>query len=264
MLRRGEEADPGEGHAGGVGALQRQARTTWWRAAASARGSSRRSSQVLDDIHLQHAAARHGVAGRAARRRGRELRHQERLPGRRERRPAGRSGTCSSCPPHDSEIVTGNEISSAQADHRPERPADRLAAPTRTAAARTSTNITRSHRASRAWRRHAAGRCRTRSSSTTSSSPTPTVDPQRVPERDRRRLDQRRQRDHRPDARRTPTGSRSRSSPARCPSSSRRYSQQLVSATLGKDSLRNGLIAGVAGLVFVMIFLLRLLRLPRA
>jgi SecD/SecF fusion protein len=34
------------------------------------------------------------------------------------------------------------------------------------------------------------------------------------------------------------------------------YSQQLVSASLGKDSLRNGLIAGVAGLVFVMIFLL--------
>src|SRR5919201_1825187 len=33
------------------------------------------------------------------------------------------------------------------------------------------------------------------------------------------------------------------------------YSQQLVSATLGKDSLRNGLIAGTAGLVFVMIFL---------
>jgi SecD/SecF fusion protein len=34
------------------------------------------------------------------------------------------------------------------------------------------------------------------------------------------------------------------------------YSQQLVSATLGKDSLRNGVIAGIAGLVFVMIFLL--------
>jgi SecD/SecF fusion protein len=34
------------------------------------------------------------------------------------------------------------------------------------------------------------------------------------------------------------------------------YSQQLVSASLGKDSLRNGVIAGVAGLVFVMIFLL--------
>jgi SecD/SecF fusion protein len=32
-------------------------------------------------------------------------------------------------------------------------------------------------------------------------------------------------------------------------------SQQLVSATLGADSLRNGLIAGAAGLVFVMIFL---------
>ena len=29
-----------------------------------------------------------------------------------------------------------------------------------------------------------------------------------------------------------------------------------VSATLGKDSLRNGLIAGAAGLVFVMIFLI--------
>ncbi len=34
------------------------------------------------------------------------------------------------------------------------------------------------------------------------------------------------------------------------------YSQQLVSASLGKDSLRNGVIAGIAGLVFVMIFLL--------
>jgi SecD/SecF fusion protein len=34
------------------------------------------------------------------------------------------------------------------------------------------------------------------------------------------------------------------------------YSQQLVSASLGKDSLRNGVIAGAAGLVFVMIFLL--------
>ena len=34
------------------------------------------------------------------------------------------------------------------------------------------------------------------------------------------------------------------------------YSQQLVSASLGKDSLRNGVIAGVAGLIFVMIFLL--------
>jgi len=33
------------------------------------------------------------------------------------------------------------------------------------------------------------------------------------------------------------------------------YSQQLVSASLGKDSLRNGLIAGAAGLLFVMIFL---------
>jgi SecD/SecF fusion protein len=32
-------------------------------------------------------------------------------------------------------------------------------------------------------------------------------------------------------------------------------SQQLVSATLGEDSLRNGLIAGAAGLVFVMVFL---------
>jgi SecD/SecF fusion protein len=32
-------------------------------------------------------------------------------------------------------------------------------------------------------------------------------------------------------------------------------SQQLVSATLGQDSLRNGVIAGAAGLVFVMIFL---------
>ncbi|MEP6642347.1 MAG: protein translocase subunit SecD, partial [Gaiellales bacterium] len=34
------------------------------------------------------------------------------------------------------------------------------------------------------------------------------------------------------------------------------YSQQLVSATLGKDSLRNGVIAGAAGLVFVMLFLI--------
>jgi SecD/SecF fusion protein len=34
------------------------------------------------------------------------------------------------------------------------------------------------------------------------------------------------------------------------------YSQQLVSATLGKDSLRNGVIAGVAGLAFVMLFLI--------
>jgi SecD/SecF fusion protein len=34
------------------------------------------------------------------------------------------------------------------------------------------------------------------------------------------------------------------------------YSQQLVSASLGKDSLRNGVIAGIAGLAFVMIFLL--------
>ncbi len=34
------------------------------------------------------------------------------------------------------------------------------------------------------------------------------------------------------------------------------YSQQLVSASLGKDSLRNGVIAGAAGLAFVMIFLL--------
>jgi SecD/SecF fusion protein len=34
------------------------------------------------------------------------------------------------------------------------------------------------------------------------------------------------------------------------------YSQSLVSATLGKDSLRNGLIAGAAGLAFVMVFLL--------
>jgi len=34
------------------------------------------------------------------------------------------------------------------------------------------------------------------------------------------------------------------------------YSQNLVSASLGKDSLRNGVIAGIAGLVFVMIFLL--------
>ncbi|HEY3766290.1 MAG TPA: protein translocase subunit SecD, partial [Gaiellales bacterium] len=34
------------------------------------------------------------------------------------------------------------------------------------------------------------------------------------------------------------------------------YSQQLVSATLGKDSLRNGVIAGAAGLAFVMLFLL--------
>jgi SecD/SecF fusion protein len=34
------------------------------------------------------------------------------------------------------------------------------------------------------------------------------------------------------------------------------YSQNLVSASLGKDSLRNGLIAGIAGLAFVMIFLL--------
>jgi SecD/SecF fusion protein len=34
------------------------------------------------------------------------------------------------------------------------------------------------------------------------------------------------------------------------------YSQQLVSATLGKDSLRNGVIAGVAGLLFVMLFLI--------
>jgi SecD/SecF fusion protein len=33
------------------------------------------------------------------------------------------------------------------------------------------------------------------------------------------------------------------------------YSQQLVSASLGKDSLRNGLIAGAAGLAFVMLFL---------
>ena len=32
-------------------------------------------------------------------------------------------------------------------------------------------------------------------------------------------------------------------------------SQQLVSATLGETSLRDGLIAGAAGLVFVMIFL---------
>ena len=39
-------------------------------------------------------------------------------------------------------------------------------------------------------------------------------------------------------------------------------SEQLVSATLGKDSLHSGLIAGIAGLIFVMIFLLRLLRLP--
>ncbi len=34
------------------------------------------------------------------------------------------------------------------------------------------------------------------------------------------------------------------------------YSEQLVSATLGKDSLRNGLIAGAAGLLFVMLFLI--------
>jgi SecD/SecF fusion protein len=34
------------------------------------------------------------------------------------------------------------------------------------------------------------------------------------------------------------------------------YSQQLVSATLGKDSLRNGVIAGAAGLAFVMLFLI--------
>ncbi len=34
------------------------------------------------------------------------------------------------------------------------------------------------------------------------------------------------------------------------------YSQQLVSASLGKDSLRNGVIAGAAGLIFVMIFLI--------
>ena len=34
------------------------------------------------------------------------------------------------------------------------------------------------------------------------------------------------------------------------------YSQQLVSASLGKDSLRNGVIAGIAGLIFVMLFLL--------
>jgi SecD/SecF fusion protein len=34
------------------------------------------------------------------------------------------------------------------------------------------------------------------------------------------------------------------------------YSQQLVSASLGKDSLRNGVIAGIAGLAFVMVFLL--------
>jgi SecD/SecF fusion protein len=34
------------------------------------------------------------------------------------------------------------------------------------------------------------------------------------------------------------------------------YSQQLVSASLGKDSLRNGVIAGIAGLTFVMIFLI--------
>src|SRR4029079_19146233 len=34
------------------------------------------------------------------------------------------------------------------------------------------------------------------------------------------------------------------------------YSQNLVSASLGKDSLRNGVIAGIVGLVFVMIFLL--------
>src|SRR6185312_6342571 len=34
------------------------------------------------------------------------------------------------------------------------------------------------------------------------------------------------------------------------------YSQNLVSALPGKDSLRNGVIAGIAGLVFVMIFLL--------
>ena len=247
---RRQEADP-DGQAGRLGALLREgARTTSSRPTASSRVSSRCRAQVLDDIHLKAKPA--GTVWLPVPRGTAAVSCNSFCP---DAQAPGTVWYLFRPPTEDSEIVTGNEISSAKADIDQAGQPDRLA-------------LVQERRRPGLHRHHPPDRA--------GGKTPPLGDPPAGPlQRDRRRQQAGRRADG-DSARRTRTASTPPlSGGSEITGVSRRearrialeitsgtlpvkftpLSQQLVSATLGENSLRDGLIAGAAGLVFVMIFL---------